>query len=409
MSAPFKRASLQADFITSLPASAAQFFPKIYDVRRRTRAATAEERLRLDRESIEEVIYDESYLAGTDLSALIEQMRPPARLTAAIYRELARLVQEQLHIHRRCLRAENMVERSYFCKMENRLALAKKSIPTVLSDDFIEVPAILINGQPYLGIRYILSELREIAQKSTILEPLSYCLTMGDMNTQNIKIGNEQVILTALASGREDFTYHDLEVKLVDPRGIGPISQGGTTVDDYLYDAKFWHNSLAHYDIWYNGYFDLLFSTDRGIPEITIHLRSNQPFGESYEKIGSYFRDVMETGFDGQGTSLMDADPHWVIRFVFLMGTRMCAMLPFHLQKAATGHVEDNWQQQARPIALYCEGIVWLNRALQMLRGQIPATPEMAAMPWVPAHNHNPGSSVPVATLPKRRAVHAVN
>lgn len=383
MSAPFRRALMQAEFIASLPESAARFFPKIYDVRSQARAATSDERLRFRRDFAEDTIYDISYLPGTDLSAFIEQVRPPARVTAAIYRELARLVRDNIHTHRRRSRAENTLEQCYFRKIEQRLELAKKSIPTVLNDDFVDAPVILINRQPYLGIRGVLSELRDQAQKHSMLEAPGYCLTMGDMNTQNIKIGNEQVILAARASGRDDFSYHDLGIGLVDPRAIGPISQGATTVDDYLYDSKFWHNSLAHYDVWYNGHFDLNLSKSGGLPEISIRLASHHPFRESYQDVGAFLAEVMEKGFGEGQNSLLDADPHWAVRFVFLMGTHMCAMLPFHLQKTTNGEVVDDWRRQTRAIALYCEGIVWLNRAAAMLRGHIPATPEMTAMPWL--------------------------
>ena len=62
-------------------------------------------------------------------------------------------------------------------------------------------------------------------------------------------------------------------------------------------------------------------------------------------------------------------DPYWIIRFVFTMGTHFTAMPPFHFASEINGSVIDSPEAQYRPLAIYCEGIKWLNWCLEMLEG----------------------------------------
>lgn len=64
-------------------------------------------------------------------------------------------------------------------------------------------------------------------------------------------------------------------------------------------------------------------------------------------------------------------DPYWLVRFVFIMGTHFTAMPPFHFAKEADGSKIDDAHHQKRPLALYAEGLKWLNLAADMLEGKV--------------------------------------
>jgi hypothetical protein len=85
-----------------------------------------------------------------------------------------------------------------------------------------------------------------------------------------------------------------------------------------------------------------------------------------------YFGPVMTAvyGLDDPDSPYLRDDPYWLIRFAFIMGTHFTAMPPFHFQTELGGTLIDNYQSQRRPVAIYCEGIKWLNWALEMLEGQ---------------------------------------
>lgn len=53
------------------------------------------------------------------------------------------------------------------------------------------------------------------------------------------------------------------------------------------------------------------------------------------------------------------------------MGTHFLAMPPFHFSQESDGSLLDDYNHQKRPIALYCEGIKWLNLTLKMLNGKV--------------------------------------
>ncbi|NUT92459.1 MAG: ACP S-malonyltransferase, partial [Saccharothrix sp.] len=75
-------------------------------------------------------------------------------------------------------------------------------------------------------------------------------------------------------------------------------------------------------------------------------------------------------GLDDPGSPHLRDDPYWLIRFAFVMGTHFTAMPPFHFQSELGGTLIDNHQSQRRPVAIYCEGVKWLNWALEMLEGR---------------------------------------
>jgi hypothetical protein len=126
------------------------------------------------------------------------------------------------------------------------------------------------------------------------------------------------------------------------------------------------------------------------LPRIDITFDEQNPFKKAYrvrdveEKGGKidrkatpqgmedYFAPVMTSVYSpgsADSQELQD-DPYWLIRFVFIMGTHFAAMPPFHFVTELNGTLTDNYPTQRRPVAIYCEGVKWLNWALQMLEGK---------------------------------------
>lgn len=157
-----------------------------------------------------------------------------------------------------------------------------------------------------------------------------------------------------------------------------------------MYDNKPWHNSIGHYDEIHNEFFDLELSrTTADIPSISVHFHEDNPYRQTYQ-----VRDVAEhgqavtpdhpTGIEDYFSQVMNAvygrdektkaqheldDPNWITRFVFTMGTHFTAMPPFHFASEIDGSLIDSPEVQRRPLAIYAEGIKWLNWALEMLEG----------------------------------------
>lgn len=146
---------------------------------------------------------------------------------------------------------------------------------------------------------------------------------------------------------------------------------GSETVDDYMYDNKPFHNSLGNYDAIHGEYFDLSVGNFKYGPKIKIRYFEKHPFKKSYKNIERYFKYIMENGWDVSSPKRLHDDPYWLIRFVFMMGTHFLAMPPFHFSQESDGSLIDDYYHQKRPIALYCEGIKWLNLALEMLDGRV--------------------------------------
>jgi hypothetical protein len=74
-------------------------------------------------------------------------------------------------------------------------------------------------------------------------------------------------------------------------------------------------------------------------------------------------------GLDDPDSPFLTDDPDWLVRFVFMMGTHFTAMPPFHFQAELDGTLTDTPLVQRRPVAIYCEGVKWLNWAAEMLEG----------------------------------------
>jgi hypothetical protein len=139
-----------------------------------------------------------------------------------------------------------------------------------------------------------------------------------------------------------------------------------------MYDNKPWHNSLGNYDQIHGEHFDLEYGVPDGTPALRIRLHEHSPYAASYRGIGRYFAASMNAAWrlDRPDSDIHQSDPHWVIRFAFLMGTHFAAMPPFHFSKDAHGVLVDDARHQRRPLALYAEGVKWLNLALDMLEGR---------------------------------------
>jgi hypothetical protein len=255
----------------------------------------------------------------------------------------------------------------------------------------------VINGTRYLNHKPLLRRFRESLDFRLILEPRTHALVMGDTNTENIKLTNPAPLLQAqrlIESGAlsadaalKDITAETIGIRFLDPRAIGFQSDGPDTRDDPMYDNKPWHNSLGHYDEIHYEYFTLDVRTARWrTPAVDIVFTPGNPYQQSYRVrdlsvtgdrvspeaptgIEDYFARVMTSGADPFASPHFHDDPYWLPRFVFLMGTHFTAMPPFHFQPDDVEPLIDDWRAQRRPIAIYCEGVKWLNWALEILDG----------------------------------------
>lgn len=347
MLAPCTKARRQVEYLRGLPESAKPYFPSIFERSERSREG-----------KVHEFIYDMSYVPGVEVSRAIQRYRPPARIVAALYSEIFRLLKEKIHVHRQRVPERPTLEQSYFKKIEKRLVLAHETAPRTFSERLLLADEILINGRLMRSVPALLRAFRESARYRDVLEPRTHGLVVGDTNTENIKIGNVEPLLRD-----GSFTAEELEIRFLDPRAIGYHENGvDTGADDPMYDNKPWHNSIGHYDQIHGEHFDLGLCLQGRIPAIEISFHQENPYAHSYGGIERYFAESMKSAYD---------DPFWIVRFVFLMGTHFMAMPPFHFSRTANGELKDHVFYQSRPIAIYVEGIRWLNLALEMLEGHV--------------------------------------
>ena len=293
------------------------------------------------------------------------------------------------------------LEASYFRKIEDRLALCRRTAPNTFGRTCWTASRSSSTASPYLNARRLLSGSGRTRSSLEILEPRFHALVMGDTNTENIKIAEVEPLLRAqrlIESGAPAeqvdaalaaITAEALGIRFLDPRAIGFRSTGRDTRDDVMYDNKPWHNSIGHYDEIHHEHFTLRVRTGPGLtPQVDVAFTEQNPYRQTYRVrdvavaggkvdhaaprgMEDYFAPVMTAvyGLDDPDSAYLRDDPHWLVRFVFVMGTHFTAMPPFHFQSELGGTLIDNHQTQRRPIAVYCEGIKWLNWALQMLEG----------------------------------------
>jgi hypothetical protein len=314
---------------------------------------------------------------GIEISRFVQQYRPPPRIVALLYSEIFRLLRERIHKHRLRVPSGPTIEASYLTKIEKRLALAASTAPLTFNEQLLAAGHVMINGRQLRNIPTLLRAFRNNELFASVLEPRFHSLVVGDTNTENIKIGNIAPLLRGhdeISFARAPFTAEELELRFLDPRAIGFHENGADTgADDPMYDNKPWHNSLGHYDEIHGEHFDLDYCVSAGMPAVRIAFHEHNPYAASYRGIGRYFADSMTAAWrlDAPDSEVHERDPYWVIRFAFLMGTHFAAMPPFHFSKNAQGALIDDVQHQRRPLAIYFEGIKWLNLALDMLEGRI--------------------------------------
>ncbi|MBF0522588.1 MAG: ACP S-malonyltransferase, partial [Candidatus Omnitrophica bacterium] len=389
---PFKKAKQQAYYLLGLPEEVKDLFPRVYDIEERD-IPTPEGGV------AHEFLYDMSYVPGTEVSEFIREFSPSPDIVARLYELIFRNLKE-IHSYRRRIPARPTLESSYFKKIEDRLALARKTAPNVFGDNLLEKDDIIINGKQYLNIRPLLEKLRSHQEYLDLLEPQVHSLVMGDTNTENIKITNVQPIIKAMMmrkadpNYKPDFTAEEIGLKFLDPRAIGFHENGiDTGADDPMYDNKPWHNSMGHYDLMHGEHFDLVVDNLPDGLHVRINFHENTLYTESYKGIEGYFKQVMTEawGLDHADSEFLKTDPYWLIRFCFMMGTHFTAMPPFHFSTGLDGKLIDTYAHQRRPVAIYSEGIMWLNLALEMLEGKrtefngfevpkLPYTPDKAML-----------------------------
>lgn len=398
---PFTKARKQAEFLQALPEPVRGYFPEVFSVLERE--APVPPHLRSGGRTVDrEVIYEMSYVAGEEVSRYVEKHSPPPAVVARLYEQIIRVLNNEVHSIGRVPAPGETLNTSYFRKIEDRLDLCRRTAPRTFGAHLLDTDRILVNGVSYLNHSALLERFRDTPEFATILEPAFHSLVMGDTNTENIKITNieplrhaqrliesapvqEQDIDAALAA----ITPAALGIRFLDPRAIGFKSEGKDARDDAMYDNKPWHNSIGHYDEIHFEQFTMSVDVGEGkTPSVDIAFLNGNPYQKAYrvrdviagggsvdtadpQGMEDQFAPVMTAalGLDNPESPYLRDDPYWLIRFVFMMGQHFTAMPPFHFQTELDGTLVDTYRTQRRPVAIYCEGIKWLNWALQMLEG----------------------------------------
>lgn len=398
---PFAKAKRQAEYLQALPEGVRRYFPEVYNILERELPVPLHLQTG-EKTTYRELIYEMSYVTGEEVSRFVEKHSPPPAVVARLYEQIMLVLKRDVHSVDRRPAPGATLEISYFRKIEQRLALCRQVAPATFSPDLIDTDRIVIDGVLYANLPLLLRRFRGGYGYRDVLEPRFHSLVMGDTNTENIKILDTAPLLHAqklIEAGAPQaeidralraITSESLGIKLLDPRAIGFESDGAHTRDDEMYDNKPWHNSLGHYDEIHCEYFTMNVQTGPGTtPRVDITFDDGNPFQRSYrvrdvEAAGGklertaapfgledYFRPVMTSVYDlddPHSQSLAD-DPYWLVRFVFVMGTHFAAMPPFHFQTGLDGSLTDTCDAQRRPVAIYCQGIKWLNWAMDMLEG----------------------------------------
>lgn len=399
---PFAKAARQVDYLRALPEEVKPWFPQVYAVLEREILTPASQE-RVGKDTCKEVIYEMSLVEGEEVSQFIQRHNPSPSVIARLYEVIFTFLRDNVHSQNRVLTAGNTLEISYFRKIEERLALCRQTAPQCFSAELLDSEKIVINGCEYLNVKPLLNIFRSHPEYQRMLEPRYHSLVMGDTNTENIKLGNVAPLLAVQALIDEQRSEEDiaramaaitagtLELRFLDPRAIGFQTEGAECRDDYMYDNKPWHNSIGHYDEIHNELFTLEMTVN-GVknPLINIHFTPDNPWQRAYQVVDcahsnsnpladptitgleTYFAQVMGAVYelDNPNSVWLRDDPYWLVRFVFMMGTHFTAMPPFHFTSELDGTIKDSIRTQRRPVAIYCEGIKWLNWALEILQGK---------------------------------------
>ncbi|GAA1854431.1 hypothetical protein [Myceligenerans crystallogenes] len=396
---PFAKARQQAEYLRHLPEPVKPYFPEVFDVLEHELPAPPGDETGRPRQ---EVIYEMSFVEGAEVSRYVERWSPPPAVVARIYGAIYDVLDHHVHTVNRVPVPAGTLEESYFRKIEDRLELCRRTAPHTFGPALLDPETITINGNTFRNALALVRWFRDHPAHHQVLEPRFHSLVMGDTNTENVKISRTRPLVVAQklieqgAPRREidaalaAITARTLGIKFLDPRAIGFRSTGRDTVDDPMYDNKPWHNSIGHYDEIHFEHFQLDVRTGAGrAPEVRIAFDEGNPFQRAYR-----VRDVVEHGEEvdpehprgmedhfarvmrgaagtPDGTSPVPAeDPYWLVRFVFMMGTHFTAMPPFHFQAELDGTMVDTYDVQRRPVAIYCEGVKWLNWAADLLEGR---------------------------------------
>jgi hypothetical protein len=385
MQPPYAKAKNQSEYLRALPDSVRGFFPAASSVL--AREIPVPDNLRGERSTTHhhEVIYEMNYVPGQEVSRFVERHSPSPIVVARVYEQIFTVLDRKIHRVHRGPAPGDTLETSYFRKIEDRLALCRRTAPRTFNRYLLDTEQIVINGVRYLNSAALLARLRAHPEFLEVLEPRVHSLVMGDTNTENIKLTHTEPLLVAqrlIESGAPAaqidaalaaITPESLGIRFLDPRAIGFRSEGRTTRDDPMYDNKPWHNSIGHYDEIHRELFTVRTRIGEGhLPSIDIEFAEGNPFQRAYRGIEDHFASVMTAVYDldNPESAYLRDDPYWLIRFVFLMGTHFTAMPPFHFQAEPDGTLIDTYQTQRRPVAIYSEGVKWLNWALEMLQGK---------------------------------------
>lgn len=377
MLAPYKKAKQQAYYLKNLPEKVKQFFPYVDNIIERVVPKIIGNNFCKEGNESElanELIYEMSFISGDEVSEFIRKHKPPVEAVARLYVVIFNTLNSIVHSSRTRQPSGPTLEQSYFGKIEKRLELSRATSPNVFSDSLLNTEYIYIDGMKLLNVKPLLRIFRSNPSYLNVLEPLRHSLVMGDTNTENIKITHPEVLLKHIENEDYSFLAEDIGIKFLDPRAIGFHENGvDSGADDPMYDNKPWHNSLGQYDVIHSELFDLKTNKNHDGMSIEVIPHDNHSYSSSYEGIEHYFESVMRDAWDldNPESEINKNDPNWLIRFTFIMGAHFTAMPPFHFHKNEDGTMVDSFQHQRRPVAIYAEGIKWLNLALKMLEGRI--------------------------------------
>jgi hypothetical protein len=365
---PVKKALAQARYLEQLPEAAKDFFPRV---------------LHAEQQVVEnedghtmEYRYDMSYIEGIEVSHFVREYSPSPRVVAMLYAEIFRVLNEKIHSQNVGYINFSTLEQSYFKKIEDRLELCRATSPGLFGGGLLDADYVLVDGKLMKNYHQVIGILRRNKLYREVLEPKFHNLVMGDTNTENIKIENVEPLLKIDESKsftERQFTAEEIGLKFLDPRAIGfHIDGEDSGVDDYMYDNKPWHNSIGNYDDIHGEHFDIEYRFEDGVPRVDIDFHEDSPYRNSYAGIEQYFPIVMNMAyeFSDPNSNHVEKDPEWLVRFVFLMGTHFMAMPPFHFKTEEDGTYIDDAKEQKRALAIYCEGLRWLNWAIDILDGK---------------------------------------
>lgn len=363
MASPSTKGGYQADYLAHLPDPVKPYFPEARNIRRQPQYDEAGKLIG------SRLIYDQTLLAGEEVSSFIAAIQPTPAVVAHLHHEIMRLLADRVHPHRVVLNTEDSIEPSYLTKIEARLALCRDAAPQTFGT-LLDAKQISIDGKVYPNIGELLKFFRDHRIKE-MLEPKLHSLVMGDTNTENVMITKPDALLDAMQQpGIPEFTYDDIGLAFLDPRSIGHNSVGRDTRDDRMYDNKPIHNTIGQYDVIHGEYFSIAVDPTIPTPAVTITPEDGHPYMTSYQGLAesNYFKYVMDAwGVDDE--SFKRDDPNWVLRFAFMMGTHFAAMPPFHFTRDESGEVPESHEAQKRAVAIYCEGIKWLTMARDIIQG----------------------------------------